>query len=288
MSRTLFNRVGLLNWFGVICALLIAFSFQDFRQLKAAVKTDDDSTTLRVVSLSPVSDEIAWRLVERSHLIGVTAYSKSLSTGFRFEGVQGVASIGDVEKIIGLNPDVVVMHNFANVGAAGALARKGIRVEDLGPMNGFDDLLRSTIRLGEILGLESRALRLHDRWQRRWFGAKRESSVSGAFFSTYGGKIFVAGTGTSYAEVIEQAGVDNQFSDIQGSVALSREKILKRNPQLIVTQDGSKHALCAEDMLGHLDGCDARVIELPASLISSPGPEMVDAVWLLRAKMKAR
>jgi iron complex transport system substrate-binding protein len=91
---------------------------------------------------------------------------------------------------------------------------------------------------------------------------------------------------TSYHDVLLAAGLRDAASEagLTGWPALGVEQILTLDPMIVVGEPGTRDTLCHHAGLAGLHACtDGRVIELPARVLSDPGPTMVDAVAALEA-----
>jgi ABC-type Fe3+-hydroxamate transport system substrate-binding protein len=97
--------------------------------------------------------------------------------------------------------------------------------------------------------------------------------------------LYGSGRNTNYADVLSFAGlIDLGSQHYEGFPEYGSEQLLELDPDLIVTRLGQTQILCRYAGLDRLRACQdpaRRIVELPESVISSAGVEMlVAAEWL--------
>ncbi len=191
----------------------------------------------RVVSLSPSFTELAFAVGAGDRLVGRTAWCDYPAAA------RDIPSVGDglnpnVEVIAARRPDLVLLYpSTANHAAVAQLTHLGIRTEQL-RVDGLEDVVTVTRRLGALLGARDRAQQLADR-----FAAALDSARAVALpdarptvlLLTWDQPPIVIGAGSFQHELVTLAGAANVFADLpQPSAQVSVETIVARNPDLIV------------------------------------------------------
>lgn len=241
----------------------------------------------RIVAASLVSAEIVDAIVERERIAAFLSYAQLLpESGFQYRDKPGVESVGDVESILLMNPDIVFFNAHVDEATIARLEERRIAVFDLGPMVGVESYLQNTVTIATLLGLEERLERFVDGFERRLSRVRCNeqrppaqaivvTSVSGAYFG---------GTrGTSYADVMKYAGVeDAAAADFSGWPQYSPEMLLAMQPEWILTTENGVSSICSTATLRHLSACSKnQVVEIPSGYLNSVGSGILRAAELV-------
>lgn len=241
----------------------------------------------RIVSLNTISDHVLLRLIEPHRLVATTAISRSHPEGYRFGDRAQIASSGDVEAILALEPDLVLTSSFASEDKMSRLREQGVAVFDLGELRGVASTLDNIAVLGALLRVPDRAAVIARAYRRELLGldlAVPESALLPGIYLTVFGDSFYGGTrGTSYATMLRLGGVYDLAADA-GHVdwpAYTPEQLLTLDPPLIVTQAGMGAAICGHAALASVRACrpGGRVVEVQGQYHSDPGLGLVEAAW---------
>ncbi|MBX3275349.1 MAG: ABC transporter substrate-binding protein [Sandaracinaceae bacterium] len=242
----------------------------------------------RIASASTVADSLLLELCAPSRVVAVTARSAEGPRAHRFEGFPTIRALDDVEAIVALRPEVVVAHNVAEPGRVARLEGVGIRVLDLGSLEGRRTLGEDARAIGALCGAPDAGARWAAAFERRMGAIAARVPPErrrGALYLTIYGDRFMGGTdGTSYHDVLVAAGlVDLAAARFDGWPTYDVEQLLELDPETIVTRDGMSATLCAHDALRALRACPRGMIELDPELLDDPGPGMLDAAEALFA-----
>jgi len=235
-------RAGLwisgLSVLGVLIAAVVLWRSTD----RARVQREPlaEGVPVRIVAMAPSSVEIMFELGAGDRLVGVSRFSKYPAQ------VEGLPKVGgkhdpDFEQILSLRPDLLMTR-----GSSEALKRlcrdNGIRVyED--PADTLPDLYRAIQEIGELLGLGDEAASLTERIRseleviRRQVGDQPGARVLLLTMRPPGPvrEIYTIGQGSYLADLVEVAGGENIFGDLEVRYAeVSAEEVLVRAPEVIV------------------------------------------------------
>ena len=240
----------------------------------------------RIVSADVCADAYVLALADREAVVAV-----SWQAGQAVSGAPGWArdlprANGEAERLIALQPDLVVFGPSGTGDAARFLDRAGIDHVSLQWGEDWSGVVANIRTIGEALGEEDRAdalLRnLEDRrlaLDRRAAGRHRQPSVF--YLSVTGG---AAGAGTLVDEAIRMAGGRNAAAEAgaSGWLAANAEWAFRVDPDLIVTSyfidgyatrnnTGARHSAFQRLMASRPR------IDVPASVWSCAGPALMDA-----------
>src|SRR5437763_6450774 len=110
----------------------------------------------RIVTLAPSCSEVVDALGLGGAIVGVTEYNDWPPRTKNLPSVGSYVNV-NVEAVVALRPDVVVATDDGNPPAAlRRLERAGLRVVTLN-LHGFDDIQRSVLSLGRLVGREAEA-----------------------------------------------------------------------------------------------------------------------------------
>lgn len=240
----------------------------------------------RIVSLNTVSDHILLELVEPGRLVSITGLTRDTHPrAWRFGERVSVGRSDQLEAIVALQPDLVVVSQFADEAFMARLRESGIRVFDLGPMEGVRTTRANITTLGHLLDIPDRAAALSRRFERELAGlASRVPEAAhekGLYLTVYGDTLYGGTTGSSYADMLHYGGVHDVAADFghTGWPQYTPEAVLAMDPPLIITGSAMRTALCSHSTLRQLKACapGGRIVELDAASQADPGLGIVDS-----------
>jgi iron complex transport system substrate-binding protein len=190
---------------------------------------------LRIVSLSPVITEGLYLLGMEDNIVGVTIYCQKPLRAKEKEKVGAVVEV-DVEKIISLKPDVVFAMSLTNTKDIKKLKNMGIHVISFDIPKTFERLCEIFLEMGKSIGKEHEARYIINTSKKKVSDIKKKMSTlpQQKVFIQMGAKPLFAATNEFFVnDYIELAGGVNIFKEA-GSGLISREEVLKRNPDVIL------------------------------------------------------
>jgi iron complex transport system substrate-binding protein len=248
----------------------------------------------RIASASTISDTLLLEFVSPNRIAAFTQYSqKNELFGHRFAHKPRIDALKDMERLLALEPDLLVVSTLSSETRLQRLRDAGLNVFVLGEMRGQESFLHNARSLAVLLGrpklgeLYARSFARRMRSIAKDLPPERRKTAMQLTF--YGKKIYSSGRETSYHDVLTAAGlVDVGAQQFDGWPALSAEQVLSLNPQTIVTRDGMGSAICSNTALESLRACAnsrAGIVELPDALINDPGPMMLPSAELIHAQV---
>lgn len=195
----------------------------------------ENNAPQRIVSLGPSITESLYLLGEEQRLVGVTTYCSRPAQAQTKEKV-GTVRDTNVEKIISLQPDLVIATSLISPKAIEKLRKVGIKVVVFAEPKNYAELREQFTKIAILVGREEIAGRILSEAEMR-INAVREKVRHIAHpdvFVQIGAKPLFAAIGKSFInDFIVFAGANNIASDAATGL-YSREEVLRRNPQVIL------------------------------------------------------
>ncbi len=287
------GRIDIVNGVGVAAALGCALMLTPFALPVPASErapSAGEPKFSRVLSASVVADEILLELCEPSRIVGFTAFSQhSGPQAYRFVGKPAVPSITNVEAILALDPDLVLVHSVGDPRPVQRLREAGVRVLDLGPVEGVTTLLSNIVELADVLGHPERgerlARRLTEDLQSIATDIPQERRLRGLYAKVLGNQVYGGSVGSSFHDVLTYAGViDVAAAGYRRHPVYTAEQLLALDPPMIILNSGTGALLCARPGFERLAACQGSkgIVEIPAELLESAALGIVDAARALR------
>jgi len=192
----------------------------------------------RIVSLAPSITESLYQLQVQDYLLGVTSYCNHPPQA-KTKEIIGTLINPSVEKIYSLSPDLVLtVEGINRPQAIERLQDLGLKVVAFNKANNLDDIIKNFVQLGSLLGREEKAEEIIKEVEAEisLVTKKIESVAAVRTFWEVGANPLVSAGGESFAnEFIRYCGGINIFADsFAGYPRVSREEVLKRDPEVIV------------------------------------------------------
>jgi iron complex transport system substrate-binding protein len=249
-----------------------------------------DKIPQRIVSLAPGNTEILFALGLGDKVVGVTEYCNYPQEAMNKPKVGGFSNV-DIEKVVSLEPDLVLATHIHEKTVIPALEKLGLTVVALTP-GSLNEVLDSITLVGKITGQSGEASKLiNDLGTRIKAVSDKTRNLSPdqkprVFYVTWHDPLMTAGTETLADDVISSAGGQNIAYDISGDKAIDLETVIYRDPQVIVASVGMGSGedlpwqyVQTEPRLKNTQALlNNRVYKIDGDVIHRPGPRIVDAL----------
>ena len=242
----------------------------------------------RIISLVPSNTEILFALGLGEKVVGVTEYCNYPPEALSKEKVGGF-STPDIERIIALQPDLILAGRIHEKNIIPSLEERNLTVFALVPKN-LAGILKDIEMLGKITGKDKEASKLVTQMKNRIKAitdkTKDLQERPRVFYVTFHDPLYSVGSETIIHELIEKAGGVNIFQDITGHKTVDLETVIARNPEIIIACTGHGDAegkplkwAKEEPMLRVTEARkNNRIYQIDADLVTRPGPRIVDAL----------
>lgn len=250
------------------------------------------SRPLRIVSTAPANTEVLFALGAAERVVGVTTHCKIPEAASRTR-VGDFVNI-DMERVLALEPDLIIATWLAQKRWVEALEKRGLRVLVVYPKD-LAQVMESIGLIGRAVGQPDEAAELVADMRvrlKRLDGdlARRQRAERPNVFVLLTTKpMFTVGPGSSLDELVRRAGGRNVFGDLAKAYAsVNTESVLARNPDVILmahdVEAGEGLAIASEVAgLGATRAVrNGRVIDsIDPDLLVHPNHRLVDGIEAL-------
>ncbi len=245
----------------------------------------------RIVSLAPSNTEILFALGLEQNIVGVTDYCdypEAAKTKARVSGY----STPDLERLVSLQPDLVVAESIHEKTTLPALEQLGMTVFITEALT-IDSVKHDISVLGKITGKTIAASRLLDEMNQKLDSVESKTHTLSpeqrlkVLYVNWHDPIWTMGRNNYINDVIIKAGGQNIYADdFEKSRAVSLESVIAKNPQVIfvsgmgTTGDVVYNGIVDEVRLYNVDAMrNKRIYKMgDANLIERPGPRIADGL----------
>jgi iron complex transport system substrate-binding protein len=252
------------------------YVFDDLGRLVAI-----NGTPERIISLAPSNTEILFALGLGDRVVGVTDYCDYPPEALNKTKVGGYAN-PDVEKIVALNPDLILVAHGTPMDVINSMAGLGLTVFGIKTTD-LDDLLNDIRRIAEITDKEVEAQALTSEMETRIQAVTNQTveleQRPRVFYIVWHDPLWTAGSGTFIHELIEKGGGVNIFQNVTGYPTISIEEVIARDPEIIITSEWSyEWAINASELASTNASQTGRIYTLDDDLVQRPGPRLVEGL----------
>ena len=234
----------------------------------------------RVVSLSPLITENIFLLGAGNSLVGNTIYCQRPEAAQHIEKVGSVQELS-LEKIVSLNPQLILASNLTPPQTVEQLRSLALRVETFGQPASFEDICNHFLRLGAILNRNEYAVALVDQARRKVDAVRRavSSLPRRKVFLQVGAHPLFSSVQSSFTHDFIELGGGINIAGEQKTGAMKTEQVLALNPDLIIIAVmGSENGIGAEEKarwmrFSTLEAVRANQVHvMDPNLVCSPSP----------------
>ena len=276
----------------IILALLIAASGCKSPVPQGNI-TDDLGRTVqikgipqRIVSLSPSNTEIVYALGLEDRLIGVTTYCNYPPEAQKKLQVSGYSTV-DVEKVVSLQPDLILADSIHKTEVIPALEKLGMPVIGIVAPS-LDQLLADIELVGKTSGKQNAASVLVASLKQRITAVEEKTAGASkprVFFVTWHDPLWTVGRGSMINDLIVRAGGSNMASDLKANQTIDLETAIQRNPEVIVVLSSMGDQAVSYNFLKNeprFQATDAlknnRVYQVDSDIFGRTTPRTIDAL----------
>jgi len=245
----------------------------------------------KIVSLAPSNTEIVYALELQDKLIGVTNYCDYPEAAQQKPKIGGFSDV-DIEKVVAIEPDLVLAANKHKDEITPELERLGLTVLTIDPRT-IDDVLLAIDLVGIAMGhREAAASVTAEMGNRIEAVTSKTAELSDAqrmkvLYILWHDPLRTVTSITRIHEMITKAGGINIAADLGGDYpTISLEAVLMADPQVIIAgsghgsgQDVPFQFALTEPRLAEVEArLQNRIYEIDADLTSRAGPRIVQGL----------
>lgn len=241
-----------------------------------------DKEPQKVISIAPNITEMIYNLDAQKKLVGRTDYCDYPSEALDIESI-GTMRTPNIEKIISLEPDVVIASTHFNEENTKKLEDNGIKVMCLYQENDFDKVYSMIEKLGKVLNKNEEAAKTVDNMKSTIDEVTNKikglDDPSVYYVVSYGESgDYSAPQNTFIGQIIKLAGGRNIVPESE-SWSYSRESLIEQNPDIIVVRIGEKDKFMSTEGYKDLTAVkEGRVYEIDNNLIDRQGYRNAEGV----------
>jgi cobalamin transport system substrate-binding protein len=242
----------------------------------------------RIISLAPSHTEILFALGLDEKIVGVTSFADYPEAALEKDKIGDVQGI-NLERIIELEPDLVLNYGFTDNEELSRLKEAGIKVLGFEPET-IDEVIQTIKKIGQITNTEKQADEIiTDMENKRDEIVKKVEGLEKkrVFYEIWHEPLMAAGPGSFMDELITLSGGINIASDAEGAYSnYDLEALIEKDPEVYLTSNDlpEKTKETIEDRPGY-EGITAikqgDIYLLDGNITSRPGPRIVEALEIV-------
>ncbi|UCZ54728.1 ABC transporter substrate-binding protein [Bacillus shivajii] len=247
-----------------------------------------DEKPEKVISIIPSNTEIIYGIDGWDQLIAVTG-----NDDYPPE-VTDLPTVGDmtidIEKVLSLQPDVVLASAINDLEAVSRMEEAGIVVYVANDANDFQGVYETIENVGKVIGQHDIAQEVVADMQDRLDTVKtkaetiNEDDVKRVWVEiSPAPEIYTTGQGTFFDEILTIIGAENVVEE-NGWVQYTEEDAVLLNPDVIVTTYGyymenSKEEILERSAWQEVEAVkNERILDIDSNIISRQGPRLIEGV----------
>lgn len=239
----------------------------------------------RIVSLAPNITDALFAAGAGAYVLGTSRFTEYPAEAKKV-AIVGDATMIDLERIVSLKPDIVVVWKSGNAASqVEKLTRLGIPVF-YSETTRLANVANATRQLGKLAGTEGVADKNAREFEtalqtlRATYAGKKHLKV---FFQIWDRPLMTVGHAQIIDDALELCGGDNIFADVnQAAPTVSREAVLARNPDVIMSGGGEGESLSSWKPSAFLSAVrHNNVFAIDAPTLALPSPSILAGVATL-------
>ncbi|WP_235062599.1 ABC transporter substrate-binding protein [Thalassobacillus devorans] len=243
-----------------------------------------------IVSVLASNTEIAFALGQGEKMVGVSDYSNYPEETANIEKVGGQEM--NVEKILSLNPDMVLVSTFHFENHSAVLQKfkkAGIDVVVVDDATSFEDVYENIQLVGKATGSQDKADQIVKDMETRLAKVKEKAKQVEEKKKVWvevapAPDIFTTGTGTFMHEMLEAINAKNVAAEEEGWVKFTEEEAVNLKPEVIITTYGYYGENPEAQVLNREGWSEVPAVEneqifdVDNDTVTRPGPRLIDGV----------
>lgn len=246
----------------------------------------------RIVSTSPAVTEIIFALGAQDLLVGRTDFCVYPPQAQDIVSIGGISNL-NVEKIVSLQPDLVISGSMIPQKSSTQLEQMGVPIVCVIEKQSFDGLYENISKIGQLVGRTQQAdsLNRHMKEQLGELSRQLDSNTTGkpsvyyvVGFGSSGN--FTAGGNSFINDIIDMAGGRNIASDVTGW-SYSLEALMHADPDYIIIRREDSANFCRSLPYNRLSAVKkGQVIAIESGTIDLQVPRNLQAIRTINSRLK--
>jgi len=263
-------------------------------QPKNDTESDNQSSYKRIISLMPSNTEILYELGLGDDIIGVSTvddYPKTVKDKQQFDVMKL-----NKESLMKAKPDLILAHESqkaTNDKVLKSLKDSGVKVIYVKDAQSIDEMYATFKQIGKVTNKEKEANALVKETKDNIDQVKKsvpEDAKGQKVFMEISSEpeIYTAGKNTFFDDMLTQLKTENSFSNLDGWQKVSKEDIIKQNPDIMISTMGVSTSEYQQiiDKRGGFNQINAvqnnKMKSVNGDEISRPGPRIDNGLEALK------
>src|SRR5699024_606689 len=263
-------------------------------QHKNDTESDNQSSYKRIISLMPSNTEILYELGLGDDIIGVSTvddYPKTVKDKQQFDAMKL-----NKESLMKAKPDLILAHESqkaTNDKVLKSLKDSGVKVIYVKDAQSIDEMYATFKQIGKVTNKEKEANALVKETKDNIDQVKKsvpEDAKGQKVFMEISSapEIYTAGKNTFFDDMLTQLKTENSFSNLDGWQKVSKEDIIKQNPDIMISTMGVSTSEYQQiiDKRGGFNQINAvqnnKMKSVNGDEISRPGPRIDNGLEALK------
>jgi len=246
--------------------------------------TDATGTTVtlderpeRITTTNPSAAQTLWEIGARDRVVGVTQYAAYLDGAGDRANVSAEGFGVSVERVVGTEPDLVLVPNASSASTAETLRGQNLTVYHFAAATSVEDIAEKTETTGRLVGNCEAAAETNAEMNQAVADAENRTADLDRPAALYPlGDGYVAADNTFINSIMEIGGVDNvAAAEGDGYPQLSNEIILQTDPEIILVTDPEAPILDEEPYASTTAGVEGNYVVMNVNYLNQPAPRSV-------------
>ncbi|MCR8847253.1 ABC transporter substrate-binding protein [Rossellomorea sp. SC111] len=244
----------------------------------------------RIVSLIPSNTEILFKLGLNKEIVGVSDFDNFPKEASDKEKIGGMEF--NVEKIVGLKPDLVLAHESTAKSAEEGLNQlkdAGVNVFIVHDAKSFEEVYNTIQDIGTLVGKKDQADSVVADMKSDLNSIQEKASEVTEKKRVYvevspSPDIYSTGKNTFIDQMLSMINAENVMSGQEGWVQVNQEAVISSNPDVIITTYGYYSENPKEQIVGRKGWEDVTAVkngdvhDVHSDLVTRTGPRLVEGV----------
>ena len=238
----------------------------------------------RIISIAPSITEILFALGLGDKVVGVTMFCNYPPEVLKRVSEGKITIIGgyttpSLEKIVELNPDLVIGHNLLSPDFISKLEEANIPIIIVETAKSLEGIYEDIELIGKACWADEAAKELIERIREKislFQDYIKDVKKVDVVHICWVEPIYIAGSGTYIHDIIERAGGRNAFADKTGWAVVSKEELVEKDPPYIIVPYKHGQTLVYEGVKKMKDEglIHGEILSVDPDIISRPGPRV--------------
>ena len=244
----------------------------------------------QIVSLIPSNTEILFELGLNEEIAGVSDFDNFPKEAMNKEKIGGMEF--NVEKIVGLKPDLVLAHESTAKSAEEGLEQlrsAGVKVFIVQDAKSFEEVYDTIENIGTLVGKKEQAETIISDMKSDLATIQEKAKSIKEKKSVYvevspSPDIYSTGKNTFIDQMLSLVNAENVMSDQDGWVQVNQEAVISENPDVIITTYGYYSEKPKEQIMEREGWEDVNAVkdgdvhDVHSDLVTRTGPRLVEGV----------